>query len=155
MNTICALGLFPWLFHFFNIWNNAPSFHKYIPLAIFTNGILYHVFYPENESIFLLDTISNNIFITYINFTTYNQPDTFFYTMVAIIAYCFNKAIHLSVIHVVFIQWLLLVAYTKSYPYQYQYQYPYQYKKISTLLYDFFHKFSEALLKDLNIHADE
>jgi len=120
MNIICALGLLPWMYHFCNIFlNNPTTFHKFIPLFIFANGISYHIFYPNSEIMFLIDTLSNNFFIGYINLTTYNQPETFFCTMISIITYNFNKIFNMDILHIIFIQWLLLFAYIKSYDYEY------------------------------------
>ena len=120
MNIICGLGLLPWLYHFYNIFlNNQNSFHKFIPLFIFINGISYHIFYPTNSKIYIIDTASNIFFILYTNLTTYNQPETFFCTMIAMIAYSFNNLFKQDWLHVLFVQWLLLFAYIKSYNYEY------------------------------------
>ena len=120
MNIICGLGLLPWLYHFYNIFSmNQNTFHKFIPLFIFANGILYHIFYPTNSKMYMIDTASNNLFILYINLTTYNQPETFFCTMIAMIVYSFNHLFHQNWLHVLFVQWLLLFAYIKSYNYEY------------------------------------
>lgn len=120
MNIICGLGLLPWLYHFYNIFSmNQNTFHKFIPLFIFANGILYHIFYPTNSKMYMIDTTSNNLFILYINLTTYNQPETFFCTMIAMITYSLNHLFHQDWLHVLFVQWLLLFAYIKSYDYEY------------------------------------
>ena len=120
MNIICGLGLLPWLYHFYNIFlMNQNTFHKFIPLFIFANGFVYHIFYPTNSKMYMIDTISNNFFILYINITTYNQPETFFCTMIAMIVYSFNHLFHQNWLHVLFVQWLLLFAYIKSYNYEY------------------------------------
>lgn len=120
MNIICGLGLLPWLYHFYNIFSmNQNTFHKFIPLFIFANGILYHIFYPTNSKMYMIDTASNNFFILYINLTTYNQPETFFCTMIAMIVYSLNHLFHQDWLHVLLVQWLLLFAYIKSYNYEY------------------------------------
>ena len=120
MNIICGLGLLPWLYHFYNIFlKNQNTFHKFIPLFIFINGISYHIFYPTNSKIYIIDTASNIFFILYTNLTTYNQPETFFCTMIAMIAYSFNNLFKQDWLHVLFVQWLLLFAYIKSYNYEY------------------------------------
>lgn len=120
MNIICGLGLLPWLYHFYNIFlMNQNTFHKFIPLFIFANGISYHIFYLANSKMYMIDTASNNFFILYINLTTYNQPETFFCTMIAMIVYSLNHLFHQDWLHVLFVQWLLLFAYIKSYNYEY------------------------------------
>lgn len=120
MNIICGLGLLPWLYHFYNIFlKNQNTFHKFIPLFIFANGFAYHIFYPTSSKIYMIDTVSNNFFILYINLTTYNQPETFFCTMIAMITYSFNHLFHQNWLHVLLVQWLLLFAYIKSYNYEY------------------------------------
>lgn len=120
MNIICGLGLLPWLYHFYNIClKNRNTFHKFIPLFIFVNGFAYHIFYPTDRKMYLIDTVSNNIFILYINATTYNQPETFFCTMIAMITYSLNNLFRQNWLHVLFVQWLLLFAYIKSYDYEY------------------------------------
>ena len=120
MNIICGLGLLPWMYHFFNIFlNNPNTFHKFIPLFVFANGISYHIFYPNSEMMLFIDTISNIFFMGYINLNTYNQPETFFCTMISIITYNFNKLINMNILHIILIQWLLLFAYIKSFDYEY------------------------------------
>ena len=120
MNIICGLGLLPWLYHFFNIFQkNRNTFHKFIPLFIFINGFAYHILYPTNSKMYMIDTSSNIFFILYINFTTYNQPETFFCTMIAMIIYSLNNLFCQDWLHIVFVQWLLLFAYIKSYDYEY------------------------------------
>ena len=120
MNIICGLGLLPWLYHFYNIvLKNQTTFHKLIPLFIFVNGFAYHIFYPTNSQMYMIDTASNNFFILYINFITYNQPETFFCTMIVMIAYSLNNLFQQHWLHVVFVQWLLLFTYIKSYNYEY------------------------------------
>ena len=120
MNIICGLGLLPWLYHFYNIFlKNHNTFHKFIPLFIFANGFVYHIFYPINTKMYMIDTVSNNFCILYINLTTYNQPETFFCTMIAMITYSLNHLFHQDWLHVLFVQWLLLFAYIKSYDYEY------------------------------------
>ena len=120
MNIICGLGLLPWLYHFYNIFlKNQNTFHKFIPLFIFINGFSYHIFYPTNSKVYIIDTLSNNFFILYINLTTYNQPETFFCTMIAMIVYSLNHLFKQDWLHVLFVQWLLLFAYIKSYNYEY------------------------------------
>jgi len=120
MNIICGLGLLPWLYHFYNIFSmNQNTFHKFIPLFIFANGFVYHIFYPTNSKMYMIDTVSNNFFILYINLTTYNQPETFFCTMIAMIVYSFNNLFKQDWLHVLFVQWLLLFAYINSYNYEY------------------------------------
>lgn len=120
MNIICGLGLLPWLYHFYNIFlKNHNTFHKFIPLFIFANGFAYHIFYPTNSKMYIIDTASNNFFILYINLTTYNQPETFFCTMIAMITYSLNNLFRQDWLHVLLVQWLLLFAYIKSYNYEY------------------------------------
>ena len=120
MNIICGLGLLPWLYHFYNIFlKNQNTFHKFIPLFIFANGFAYHIFYPTSSKMYMIDTASNNFFILYINLTTYNQPETFFCTMIAMITYSLNNLFHQDWLHVLLVQWLLLFAYIKSYNYEY------------------------------------
>ena len=120
MNIICGLGLLPWLYCFYNIFlKNQNTFHKFIPLFIFVNGFTYHIFYPTNSKMYMIDTTSNNLFIIYINLTTYNQPETFFYTMIAMITYSLNNIFNHDWLHVVLVQWLLLFVYIKSYNYEY------------------------------------
>ena len=120
MNIICGLGLLPWLYHFYNIFlKNQNTFHKFIPLFIFVNGFAYHIFYPTSRKMYMIDTASNNFFILYINLTTYNQPETFFCTMIAMITYSLNHLFHQDWLHVLLVQWLLLFAYIKSYNYEY------------------------------------
>jgi len=120
MNIICGLGLLPWLYHFYNIFlMNHNTFHKFIPLFIFANGFAYHIFYPTNSKMYIIDTASNIFFILYINLTTYNQPETFFCTMIAKITYSLNHLFHQDWLHVLFVQWLLLFAYIMSYNYEY------------------------------------
>lgn len=120
MNIICGLGLLPWLYHFYNIFlKNQNTFHKFIPLFIFANGFAYHIFYPTSSKMYMIDTASNNFFILYINLTTYNQPETFFCTMIAMITYSLNHLFHQDWLHVLLVQWLLLFAYIKSYNYEY------------------------------------
>lgn len=120
MNIICGLGLLPWLYHFYNIFlMNQNTFHKFIPLFIFANGIFYHILYPTNDKMYMIDTASNIFFFLYINLTTYNQPETFFRTMIARITYSFNNLFNQDWLHVVLVQWLLLFAYIKSYNYEY------------------------------------
>lgn len=120
MNIICGLGLLPWLYNFYNIFlMNQNTFHKFIPLFIFANGFAYHMFYPTNSKMYIIDTASNIFFILYINLTTYNQPETFFCTMIAMITYSLNNLFHQDWLHVLLVQWLLLFAYIKSYNYEY------------------------------------
>lgn len=120
MNIICGLGLLPWLYHFYNIFlKNQNTFHKFIPLFIFANGFVYHIVYPTSSKMYMIDTASNNFFILYINLTTYNQPETFFCTMIAMITYSLNHLFHQDWLHVLLVQWLLLFAYIKSYNYEY------------------------------------
>ena len=120
MNIICGLGLLPWLYHFYNIFlMNQNTFHKFIPLFIFVNGVAYHIFYPRNTKMYMINIGSNIFFILYINVTTYNQPETFFCTMIAMITYSLNNLFKQDWIHVLFIQSLLLLAYIKSYNYEY------------------------------------
>ena len=120
MNIICGLGLLPWLYHFYNIFlKNQNTFHKFIPLFIFANGFAYHIFYPTSSKMYMIDAASNNFFILYINLTTYNQPETFFCTMIAMITYSLNNLFHQDWLHVLLVQWLLLFAYIKSYNYEY------------------------------------
>lgn len=115
---LCAFGLLPWLFHFCCIYENNPhTFHKFIPLGIFVNGILYHIMFPENQFVLGVDLLCNNIFITYINTITENQPETFACTGLSIFAFCINYLLKIDMIHVVLVQWLLLFAYIKSHHY--------------------------------------
>lgn len=149
MNIICGLGLLPWLYHFYNIFlQNRNTFHKFIPLFIFINGITYHIFYPTNTQMYMIDTISNNFFILYINLTTYNQPETFFCTM---ITYSFNHLFKQYWLHVLFVQWLLLFSYIKSYNYEYTSNRKYieLSKKVDVyqVLYQLLDKYAEHVLK--------
>jgi len=43
MNTICGIGVSIFLLYFIYDINRKSSFHKYIPLIVFWNGILYHI----------------------------------------------------------------------------------------------------------------
>ena len=146
MNIICGLGLLPWLYHFYNIFlMNQNTFHKFIPLFIFINGFTYHIFYPTNSKMYIIDTLSNNFFILYINLTTYNQPETFFCTMIAMITYSFN---------VLFVQWLLLFVYIRSYDYKYVINRKYieLIKKVDVyqvleLIYRVLNKYAEEMLR--------
>lgn len=155
MNIICGLGLLPWLYHFYNIFlNNPNTFHKFIPLFIFINGFAYHIFYPTNGKMYMIDTTSNKFFILYINLTTYNQPETFFCTMIALIAYSMNHLFHQDWLHVLFVQWLLLFAYMKSYNYEYvaNRKYIELSKKVDEyqvlqLIYQLLDKYSEKVLR--------
>ena len=155
MNIICALGLLPWMYHFCNIFlNNPTTFHKFIPLLIFVNVVSYHIFYSENQSMFLLDTLSNIFFIGYINVNTYNQPETFLCTMLSMTAYCFNKLLNKDVLHVALIQWLLLFAYIKSYKYEYAHHVRYielsnniDLNQIVEIVYNILDKYAEKVLR--------
>ena len=155
MNIICGLGLLSWLYHFYNIFlKNQNTFHKFIPLFIFINGISYHIFYPTNSKMYMIDTVSNNFFILYINLTTYNQPETFFCTMIAMITYSLNHLFHQDWLHILFVQWLLLVAYIKSYNYEYVANRKYielskkvDVYKVLEFIYQFLDKYAEKVLR--------
>lgn len=155
MNIICGLGLLPWLYHFYNIFlKNQNTFHKFIPLFIFTNGFFYHIFYPTNSTMYMIDTASNNFFILYINLTTYNQPETFFCTMIAMITYSLNNLFHQDWLHILFVQWLLLFAYIKSYNYEYVANGKYielskkvDVYKVLEFIYQFLDKYAEKVLR--------
>ena len=152
MNIICGLGLLPWLYHFYNIFlKNQNTFHKFIPLFIFANGFAYHIFYPTNSKMYMIDTASNNFFILYINLTTYNQPETFFCTMIAMIAYSMNNFFQQAWLHVLFVQWLLF-AYIKSYNYEYVANRKYIELSKKVDVYQVLDKYAE---KVLNIEYDE
>lgn len=160
MNIICALGLLPWMYNFCNIFlDNPTTFHKFIPLLIFVNGVSYHIFYTENESVILVYILSNIFFIGYINITTYNQPETFLCTTLSTTAYCFNKILNNDVLHVALIQWLLLFAYIKSYKYKYAYHVKYielcnkvDLNEIVEIVYNILDKYAE---KELRIEYED
>jgi hypothetical protein len=99
--------------------HNPNQIHKMIPLIIFVNGFAYHFFNSQSETMLLFDTVCNIFIIVYVNITTYNQPEITVYTMISMMAYCFNKLLNQDIVHVLFIQWLLLIAYIKSYNYDY------------------------------------
>lgn len=155
MNIICGLELLPWLYHFYNIFlKNQNTFHKFIPLFIFIKGILYHLFYPTNSKLYIMDTLSNNFFILYINITTYNQPETFFCTMIAKITYSLNNLFHQDWLQVILVQWLLLIAYIKSYKYEYVANMKYielskkiDVYKVLQFIYQVLDKYAEDVLK--------
>jgi hypothetical protein len=155
MNIICGLGLLPWLYHFYNIvLKNRNTFHKFIPLFIFVNGFTYHIFYPTNSTMYMIDTTSNIFFILYINLTTYNQPETFFCTMIAMATYSFNNLFNQDWLHVVFVQWLLLFAYIKSYNYEYEANMKYielskkvDVYKVLEFVYQLLDKYAENVLR--------
>ena len=116
MRLLCGVGLFPWLFHYLNIDNSPDECHKYIPVCIFCNGVMYHIFLPESHFMKAFDISANVYFILKINNETKNQPETCFITVFCGLVFFLNHFYlgNSDLIHVVFIQWLFLYLYIKS-----------------------------------------
>jgi hypothetical protein len=119
MSLICGIGVIPFIIHFICIFNISNlSFHLIIPLCVGINGLLYHIFLKRGYIIFLVDIISNTIFIFYINLTTENQPKTIITTILIILFYYLNNRLKSNnfilfreIIHVLVVQWGLLYLY--------------------------------------------
>ena len=114
MNLVCSLGLYPFLLCFIFYRNDNNTFHKWIPIIIFTNGFLYHILFNNYILIRLLDVYTNLGLCIYINYYTSKQPYTLAITLLVFIVFYLN--IYSNVIHILYIQMTLLHLYIKSKP---------------------------------------
>ena len=64
-NYICATGLLPFILRFFTT-GSIPC------LLISMNGLIFHIFYPNNVFAKYVDTVTNMILISYINIQVWN-----------------------------------------------------------------------------------
>ena len=94
---------------------------------------------------FLVDIISNIIFIFFINLTTKNQPETIITTILIIAIFIINKVYKNNeyskiqeFIHVIFVQWGLLYLYIKSKDYKNKITESYQKKLKKIQIYKLF-----------------
>jgi hypothetical protein len=146
MSIICGIGLIPFLLYFYCISSiNSNSFHLMIPLYVGINGILYHILLKRSFEAFLVDIISNIIFIFFINLTTKNQPETSITTILIIAIFIINKVYKNNeyskiqeFIHVIFVQWGLLYLYIKSKDYKNKITESYQKKLKKIQIYKLF-----------------
>lgn len=81
-------------------------------LVIVLNGLLCHI--TNMRALVFWDVLWNAVFITYVNLFTSWQPHTAVVTAISAFAFVqsspFPNSFRWSVVHVVFVQWLLLVA---------------------------------------------
>ena len=111
MNTICGIGVSIFLLYFIYDINRKSSFHKYIPLILFWNGILYHIVCDNMKNI---DLLVNICLCIYINIYTPKQPYSIYLTTLVLLIYLINMYINSNILHVLLILTLLLHIYIKS-----------------------------------------
>ena len=115
MNIIEAVGCFPFLFYFlYSHDRHRTSFHKYIPLIIYLNGMQYHVLFDEYAFSRAIDLYTNILMAAYVNCYTHQQPRAAIGSLLSFFAYLANQHLQSSIFHVVFIQWFLLYLYSTS-----------------------------------------
>ena len=111
MNAICGLGCIPWLYIYTQKDNKNPMFYNNIPLLIFLNGFLYHILFTNNFYIKYYDTTCNIIFIAYCNHVSKYKLFTSFLTFISILSFYKNITYNNDIIHVVFVNWILIYPY--------------------------------------------
>uniref|UniRef100_A0A6C0F337 Uncharacterized protein n=1 Tax=viral metagenome TaxID=1070528 RepID=A0A6C0F337_9ZZZZ len=115
MNIIEAVGCFPFLFYFlYSHDRHRTSFHKYIPLIIYLNGMQYHVFFDEYAFARAIDLYTNIVMAAYVNYYTHQQPRAAIGSLSAMSVYLVNQHLKSAIVHVVFVQWFLLYLYSTS-----------------------------------------
>ena len=115
MNLIAGIGCYPWLIY--------CIYHKkfyYIPLSIFINGNLYHIFFNKNKIVKYYDIFCNFCFILYINnINKYNNLSTIT-TLISLLNFYNNNnksksiCINNNIKHVLFTNWILMFPYHYS-----------------------------------------
>ena len=111
MNIICGVGCLPWLFIYRQKNNKNCIIYNNIPLFIFLNGLLFHLKFMNNSYVKYYDTICNTFFIAYCNYYTKYKLITSFLTFISILSFYKNITYNNDIIHVVFVNWLLIYPY--------------------------------------------
>ena len=100
-NHLCALGLTPYLFHYLDTGSRSA-------LIVYTNGIMFHLFFPHNFYVKWYDISCNAILVIYGNLYAMNIYVTM-WTLYGTVYFIYNVPIPgyellEPMVHIVFVQ---------------------------------------------------